>query len=127
LARPPGRPIELTVIEFQPQVMQPIVVRLVDYELVWGRRDLAWRWLVEVVFELVEWMAGNAAELEIRRQFIGRSSVMVTVDDCQAIYERWRANGVTFDQPPTVVPYSIQALAHTIDGNSLVVVQAPQS
>lgn len=71
-------------------------------------------------------MAGDAAELAIRRQFIGRGSVMVTVDDCQAIYERWQANGVVFDEPPTAMPYGIQALARDMDGNMLVVVQPSQ-
>lgn len=81
---------------------------------------------VEVVFELAEWMDGDAAELASRRQLIGRGSVMLTVDDCQTIYERWRANGVVFDAPPTAVPYGIQALARDVDGNMLVVVQPPQ-
>ncbi|HSI30787.1 MAG TPA: VOC family protein [Miltoncostaeaceae bacterium] len=44
-------------------------------------------------------------------------------DDCQETYEELRARGVEFQQPPTQVPYGIDAALRDPSGNSIRLVQ----
>lgn len=47
----------------------------------------------------------------------------LTTDDCHGDYERLRAQGVEFPQPPSDRPYGIEAVMRDNQGNWLVLVE----
>lgn len=82
---------------------------------------------VELIFEKPDWYMGDdVGMVAFREQMIGKESLVLGVDDCQATYETLLARGVTFAEGPTEVQYGIQALAHDLYGNMLVLVQPPE-
>ena len=48
---------------------------------------------------------------------------ILNCDDCQETYEELLARGVEFQQPPTEVPYGIDAALRDPSGNSIRLVQ----
>jgi hypothetical protein len=49
--------------------------------------------------------------------------IVVATDDIQPIHEELVAKGVSFDLPPTEVPFGTQAMFRDPDGNALVLLE----
>lgn len=73
---------------------------------------------IEIVLQPPEWFEGD--ERNRRAAMIGNNPPLgITVDDCQAIYEEWRDQGVEFTSEPELHDEVIHAVARDLYGNPL--------
>lgn len=81
---------------------------------------------VQIVLQPPDWFSG--AEREQHLQYAGHNpSLVFQVEDCQVTYKQLRGKGVRFTQAPSERPYGIESVAADMDGNSLVLLQLPDS
>ena len=78
---------------------------------------------VEIVLEPPDW-SEDKEEVDRRSAMIGEQPALAfTVDDCHATYETLRQRGVEFTAEPEEQPYGIEAVAHDLYGNGIVLVE----
>lgn len=80
---------------------------------------------IELVLQQYDWQGEDETAVRRQEELIGRGSVILAVDDCRHTYATLKERGVTFTEEPAEVPWGIQAFAHDLYGNMLVLVQAP--
>ena len=73
--------------------------------------------------ELVIFKAAGDTEALVGKQAPGVPLFCFAIDNCQAEFERLKAEGITFVQEPTQQPWGIQALFHDLYGNIVMIYQ----
>lgn len=77
---------------------------------------------VAFVLQPHDWFEGEERAAHERR--LGASpTIVLRVDNCEATYKQLRERGVTFSDPPTPLPYGVQAVMSDLYGNSLVLLE----